>query len=102
MLFLRNENLLTKLKADMGETYFFNRYYGNGWGFYQKIMQKTQMKSDHWLFEKTPTYYKTLKAGCSAWKFEKIQDIEIIEFYELSLITDYIETKDRINTIDLK
>ena len=47
----------------MGETYFFNRYYGNGWGFYQKIMQKTQMKSDHWLFEKTPTYYKTLKAG---------------------------------------
>jgi len=62
--FLARHSKLT----DVGETYFFNRYYNLGFGYYENILNSrgkgpTRHKSTQFVFEKTPTYYKTLKTA---------------------------------------
>ena len=48
-----------KLNSIYGETYYFNRNYDRGMGFYQTFMHEATQNEI--LFEKTPTYYKNLK-----------------------------------------
>jgi len=48
---------------DIGETYFFNRYYHLGFGYYTNLIKKYHHQESQFIFEKTPTYYKTLKSA---------------------------------------
>lgn len=48
---------------DVGETYFFNRYFNLGYEYYEKLIGKYHHHESQFIFEKTPTYYKTLKTA---------------------------------------
>ncbi|CBY19446.1 unnamed protein product [Oikopleura dioica] len=45
---------------DIGETYFFNRYYEKGYSYYDALLTRRSSGKRKIVFEKTPTYYKTL------------------------------------------
>ena len=43
---------------DIGETYFFNRYYEKGYSYYDALLTRRSSGKRKIVFEKTPTYYK--------------------------------------------
>lgn len=49
---------------DIGETYFFNRYYEKGYSYYDALLTRRSSGKRKIVFEKTPTYYKVIIGHC--------------------------------------